>query len=56
MPNRRAGGKVGRVSPANKDKEATSPRTAKIVLFIFGIGPLLLMAFFLSYNGFFTSP
>ena len=34
----------------------TSPRTAKLVLLVFGIGPLLLMAWFLSSNGFFNSP
>ena len=34
----------------------TNPRTAKIVLFVFGVGPLLLMCLFLFSNGFFTSP
>ena len=34
----------------------TTPRTAKIVLFVFGIGPLILMCLFLSSNGFFNSP
>ncbi len=34
----------------------TTPRTAKIVLFIFGVGPLLLMGLFLFSNGFFNSP
>ena len=34
----------------------TTPRTAKIVLFVFGVGPLLLMCLFLFSNGFFTSP
>ena len=32
------------------------PRTAKIVLFVFGIGPLILMCLFLFSNGFFNSP
>ncbi len=34
----------------------TKPRTAKIVLFVFGVGPLLLMCVFLFSNGFFNSP
>ncbi len=38
------------------DKKVTSPRTAKIVLFVFGVGPLLLMSFFLFSKGFFTPP
>ena len=36
-------------------KEKTTPRTAKIVLFVFGVGPLLLMGLFLSSKGFFNS-
>ena len=34
----------------------TTPRTAKIVLFVFGVGPLLLMCLFLFSNGFFNAP
>ncbi len=34
-------------------KEETNPLTAKIVLFIFGIGPVLLMIGFLASKGFF---
>ena len=34
----------------------TSPRTAKTVLFVFGVGPLLLICWFLFSNGFFNSP
>ena len=37
------------------EKEAT-PRTAKIVLFVFGVGPLILMCLFLFSNGFFNTP
>ena len=37
-------------------EKTTTPRTAKIVLFVFGVGPLLLMCFFLFSNGFFNSP
>tara|TARA_Y100001968_G_scaffold175702_1_gene161025 strand:- start:247 stop:417 length:171 start_codon:yes stop_codon:yes gene_type:complete len=40
---------------ANKEKK-TTPRTAKIVLFLFGVGPLILMCLFLFSNGFFNSP
>ena len=37
-------------------EENTTPRTAKLVLFVFGVGPLLLMSLFLFSNGFFNSP
>ena len=37
-------------------EENTRPRTAKIVLFVFGVGPLILMCLFLFSNGFFNSP
>jgi hypothetical protein len=43
--------KIG-VNPETK----TTPRTAKIVLFVFGVGPLILMCLFLFSNGFFNSP
>ena len=36
--------------------EKTKPRTAKIVLFVFGVGPLLIMCLFLFSNGFFNTP
>ena len=38
------------------DNRKTTPRTAKIVLFVFGVGPLILMCLFLFSNGFFNSP
>ncbi len=38
------------------DEKKTTPRTAKIVLFVFGVGPLILMGLFLFSNGFFNSP
>ncbi len=38
------------------DETKTTPRTAKIVLFVFGLGPLILMCLFLVSNGFFDSP
>ncbi len=37
-------------------EKVTTPRNAKIVLFVFGVGPLILMCLFLFSNGFFTSP
>jgi len=44
-----------KIIPENQEK-ATTPRTAKIVLFVFGVGPLILMSLFLFSNGFFNSP
>tara|TARA_Y100001968_G_C19260965_1_gene669234 strand:+ start:565 stop:735 length:171 start_codon:yes stop_codon:yes gene_type:complete len=44
-----------KISKSNEETQ-TSPRTAKIVLFVFGVGPLILMGLFLSSNGFFNSP
>ena len=38
------------------DKKVSDPRTAKIVLFVFGVGPLLLISLFLFSKGFFTPP
>ncbi len=38
------------------DKKVSSPRTAKIVLFVFGVGPLMLMSLFLFSKGFFAPP
>ena len=40
----------------DENNKTTTPRTAKIVLFVFGIGPLILMCLFLFSNGFFNSP
>ena len=37
-------------------EKKTNPRNAKIVLFVFGVGPLFLMCLFLFSNGFFQSP
>ncbi len=34
-------------------EDEVNPINAKIVLFVFGIGPLILLGFFLSANGFF---
>ena len=46
---------VSKMLDQNGDKQ-TTPRTAKIVLFVFGVGPLLLMSLFLFSNGFFNAP
>ena len=56
MPRKKSKSKVSsNIIDPNVEKKAT-PRTAKIVLFVFGVGPLLLMCLFLFSNGFFTSP
>ncbi len=56
MPSKKSKKKlISKNIEANKDKQ-TTPRTAKIVLFVFGIGPLILMCLFLFSNGFFNSP
>ena len=39
-----------------ESEEQVSPIRAKLVLTIFGQGPLVLMAIFLTSNGFFQSP
>ena len=46
---------TSKIIEGDQEKKAT-PRTAKIVLFVFGIGPLILMCLFLFSNGFFNSP
>ena len=43
------------VIEANNENKIT-PRNAKIVLFLFGLGPLILMCLFLFSNGFFNAP
>ncbi len=56
MPSKKSKKKpTSKTIEATVEKEAT-PRTAKVVLFIFGVGPLLLMCLFLFLNGFFNSP
>ena len=56
MPSKKSKKKItSKISQANEDKKTTS-RTAKIVLFVFGVGPLILMCLFLFSNGFFNSP
>tara|TARA_Y100001968_G_C19044438_1_gene566098 strand:- start:186 stop:320 length:135 start_codon:yes stop_codon:yes gene_type:complete len=41
---------------ASNNKQEQSPTTAKLVLIIFGIGPIVLMGIFLYSKGFFSSP
>ena len=56
MPIRKSKSKVNSkmIDPTGEKK--TTARTAKIVLFVFGVGPLILMCLFLFSNGFFASP
>ncbi len=55
MPSKKSKKKViSKKLDATVEKE-TSPRTAKLVLFVFGLGPLVLMGLFLFSNGFFSS-
>ncbi len=56
MPRQKSKKKLtSKIIQGNEEKK-TTPRTAKIVLFVFGVGPLILMCLFLSSNGFFNSP
>ena len=56
MPSKKLKKKsTSKIIEANEEKK-TTPRTAKIVLFVFGVGPLILMSLFLFSNGFFNSP
>ena len=55
MPRQKSKKKVTSKFVEKNIEEKTTPRTAKIVLFVFGIGPLVLMALFLFSNGFFNS-
>ena len=41
---------------AKKDDSKENKNTAKIVLFIFGIGPIIGIIIFLASKGFFNSP
>ena len=56
MPRKKSKKKLtSQIIDSNAEKK-TTPRTAKLVLFIFGVGPLILMSLFLFSNGFFNSP
>ena len=56
MPRQKSKKKLTSRIIQENDEKKTTPRTAKIVLFVFGVGPLILMCLFLSSNGFFNSP
>ena len=56
MPSQKSKKKLTSKIIEGNDEKTTTPRTAKIVLFVFGVGPLILMCIFLFSNGFFNSP
>ena len=56
MPSKKSKKKLTNKSLEPIREPNTTPRNAKIVLFVFGLGPLLLMSLFLFLNGFFNSP
>ena len=56
MPSRKLKKKSTSAVIEENDEQKQSPRNAKIVLFVFGVGPLILMCLFLFSNGFFNSP
>ena len=56
MPSKKSKKKLASKTIDIAEENETKPRTAKIVLFAFGVGPLLLMCLFLFSNGFFNSP
>ena len=56
MPRKKNKKKLTSTIAVENEEKKTTPRTAKIVLFVFGVGPLILMCLFLLSNGFFNSP
>ena len=56
MPTKKSKKKLSSEKIAVNDETKTTPRTAKIVLFVFGVGPLIFMCLFLFSQGFFNSP
>ena len=56
MPKKKSKKKLTANMIQPNEVKKTTPRTAKIVLFVFGVGPLILMCLFLFSNGFFKSP
>ena len=56
MPSKKSKKKLNSKTIESNEENKTTPRTAKIVLFVFGVGPLILMCIFLFSNGFFNSP
>ena len=55
MPSKKSKKKIISTNSQINNEEKATPRTAKIVLFVFGIGPLLLMSLFLFSKGFFNA-
>ena len=56
MPSKKSKKKITSTIIEANEEGKTTPRNAKIVLFVFGVGPLILMCLFLFSNGFFNSP
>lgn len=56
MPSKKSQKKINSKLNDSAEENITTPKTAKIVLFVFGVGPLILMGLFLFSNGFFSSP
>ena len=56
MSSKKSRKKFNSTIKVSNEEKKTTPRTAKIVLFLFGVGPLLLMCLFLFSKGFFSSP
>tara|TARA_Y100001968_G_C18901222_1_gene500780 strand:- start:124 stop:294 length:171 start_codon:yes stop_codon:yes gene_type:complete len=56
MPSKKSKKKITSKIVERNDEGKITPRNAKIVLFAFGVGPLILMCLFLFSNGFFNSP
>ena len=56
MPSKKSKKKLTSKMIETTGEEEATPRTAKVVLFVFGIGPLILMGLFLFSKGFFNSP
>ncbi len=56
MPSKKSKKKLTSKTIEYSGEKETKPITAKIVLFVFGLGPLILMCLFLFSNGFFNSP
>ena len=56
MPSKKSKKKLSSKKIEVNEYTETTSRTAKTVLFVFGVGPLILMCLFLFSNGFFNSP
>ena len=56
MPSKKSKKKLTSKIISANDEKKTTPRTAKNVHFVFGLGPLIFMCLFLFSKGFFTSP